>query len=587
MPSNMRTEIKTVNLPTSEGVPAPVTRCALYLRVSTDNQISDEGSIKSQEQRLRDVVRSRSSVQSPWEVVRVFKDEGKSGGSTEGRDEYQEMLLGVRFHKFDVIVCTEIARISRKLKDFIAFTDLLKEYDTKFIAISQAGIDTTAGPMGEMMMNLLAVLAEAEREWSRQRTSANLIARLRRGVYNGGGRMYGYIPDKKVDGGLRVHPEQATIVRFLYDEYLKGKSLRELQVILKEKGILIPEYISRRERHHAQRAWKVVHIRRVLRSPFYIAACEVTFRSQIRERAKLAHKKEWYQMKWEPIIDRPTWDAVQKRLSEGSRGGYVPKKGRDFEYLLGQLVTCGHCGIALQGAFGRSNKKAHKHFYYRHPRGTQKEDCKLRSYVSAKRLEGMVMDRIDELARNKELMARLVDEANKDSRQHIDDLKRRISVKEAEVRKHGETRNGIIDNIAKFTENEGADAMKRRLVEIASWISGCENDLKSLRQSLAESSDATINADEMALVLALSSKLMGKVPASLKRDILKVALTSATIYPDRFEILFFGDRKWIARNLAGLERGSRMLSDSKFSTPALLDWRAEMAPRGGFEPPTN
>lgn len=60
---------------------AEITRVALYTRVSTDIQAGkDEGSLDTQEARLRAYLASRPGRH---EVVQVFREEGASGKSLE------------------------------------------------------------------------------------------------------------------------------------------------------------------------------------------------------------------------------------------------------------------------------------------------------------------------------------------------------------------------------------------------------------------------------------------------------------------------------------------------------------------------
>src|SRR5262245_50133375 len=89
-------------------------RVALYTRVSTDNQLGDEGSLETQEARLRASVASR---QAPHLVARVFREEGASGKNLD-RPQLQEMLAAVRAGQVDMVMVTRLDRLSRSLLDF-------------------------------------------------------------------------------------------------------------------------------------------------------------------------------------------------------------------------------------------------------------------------------------------------------------------------------------------------------------------------------------------------------------------------------------------------------------------------------------
>src|ERR1700722_9272529 len=92
-------------------------KIGLYIRVSTEEQASNpEGSIKSQEQRLRQAVGFRNQEKPFGEVTRVFIDRAKSGKDTN-RPELQSLLSAIRAKEIDLVMVTELSRLSRSIKD--------------------------------------------------------------------------------------------------------------------------------------------------------------------------------------------------------------------------------------------------------------------------------------------------------------------------------------------------------------------------------------------------------------------------------------------------------------------------------------
>lgn len=70
-------------------------KIALYIRVSTEEQASNpEGSIKSQEQRLRAHVDLKNMDGIFGEVTQVYIDRAKSGKDTK-RSELQKLLAAI------------------------------------------------------------------------------------------------------------------------------------------------------------------------------------------------------------------------------------------------------------------------------------------------------------------------------------------------------------------------------------------------------------------------------------------------------------------------------------------------------------
>ncbi len=136
--------------------PAPdALRVALYTRVSTDNQMGDEGSLETQEARLRSSVASR---QAPHVVARVFREEGASGKNLD-RPRMQEMLAAVRAGQIDVVMVTRLDRLSRSLLDFYELHRAFEAKNVQFVSLNES-FDTSQ-PIGRAMLKLVLVFAVA------------------------------------------------------------------------------------------------------------------------------------------------------------------------------------------------------------------------------------------------------------------------------------------------------------------------------------------------------------------------------------------------------------------------------------------
>jgi DNA invertase Pin-like site-specific DNA recombinase len=98
-----------MNGPTSAGQPTKK-RAAIYARFSTDLQ--NERSIEDQ------VVLCRSyAAREDMEVVEVYDDRARSGGSIMGRDGLLRLMDRARDRVFDVIIVEALDRLSRDMED--------------------------------------------------------------------------------------------------------------------------------------------------------------------------------------------------------------------------------------------------------------------------------------------------------------------------------------------------------------------------------------------------------------------------------------------------------------------------------------
>ena len=138
-------------------------RVVIYARVSTLDQTVDNQLIE-----LRD-----HCSKMGWEVIKEYKDEGLSGTlSREKRPSFNEMIKDGYRKKFELVVCWDISRIGRSMKELIMFLSDMKDRDIGICSVRQ-GFDTST-TMGEMMFQFVGILSSWEREMIRERTLAGL-----------------------------------------------------------------------------------------------------------------------------------------------------------------------------------------------------------------------------------------------------------------------------------------------------------------------------------------------------------------------------------------------------------------------------
>ena len=138
-------------------------RVVIYARVSTLDQTVDNQLIE-----LRD-----HCSKMGWEVIKEYKDEGLSGTlSREKRPSFNEMIKDGYRRKFELVVCWDISRIGRSMKELIMFLSDMKDRDIGICSVRQ-GFDTSTS-MGEVMFQFVGILSSWEREMIRGRTLAGL-----------------------------------------------------------------------------------------------------------------------------------------------------------------------------------------------------------------------------------------------------------------------------------------------------------------------------------------------------------------------------------------------------------------------------
>ena len=140
-----------------------VRKVAIYSRVSTLDQTIDNQLLE-----LRD-----HCSKMGWEIVKEYADEGLSGAlSREKRPALNSLIKDAYRKKFDSVVCWDISRIGRSMKELVLFLSDMKDRDIGICSVRQ-GFDTSTS-MGEIMFQFVGILSSWEREMIRERTIAGL-----------------------------------------------------------------------------------------------------------------------------------------------------------------------------------------------------------------------------------------------------------------------------------------------------------------------------------------------------------------------------------------------------------------------------
>ena len=115
-----------------------------------------------------------------WEITKEYTDEGLSGTlSRSKRPAFNEMIKDAHRKKFDAVVCFDISRLGRSMKELILFLSDMKDRDVGIVSVRQ-GFDTSTS-MGEIMFQFVGILSSWEREMIRERTLAGLERARREG----------------------------------------------------------------------------------------------------------------------------------------------------------------------------------------------------------------------------------------------------------------------------------------------------------------------------------------------------------------------------------------------------------------------
>jgi DNA invertase Pin-like site-specific DNA recombinase len=148
------------------------TKVALYCRVSTSNKD------QTTENQLRELTAYCDRM--GYEVVKVYEDEVSGAKTRERRPAYNEMCKDAFLKKFDIIIGWDVSRFGRSMKEFISFLSDCDDRDIGVIAVKN-GLDSQSSS-GRMMLKMIGVMEEWNREMLIERTNAGLARTVANGT---------------------------------------------------------------------------------------------------------------------------------------------------------------------------------------------------------------------------------------------------------------------------------------------------------------------------------------------------------------------------------------------------------------------
>jgi site-specific DNA recombinase len=300
-------------------------KAVIYIRVSSEEQV-ENFSLKTQEEICR-----RDAKYKGYEVVEVFREEGKSAKTILGRPELLKLLDYCRKNKKEVraVFVYRLDRLSRQTSDFLA---LRQRFYGMGISLISASEPTGNSPTEKLLETVLASFAQHDNDVRSERTKNGMRARFLMGLVTNHVPL-GYINQ----GGYALKdPKTFDLYKKAWDLMATGtKSLREMKDLMREWGLPIA---GAQTVHH------------MFRNKFYMG---VLTSKMYPEEVKGQHT---------PMVTQEQFYKVQAVLDgRNNNPAKMPKYTRDHsDFPLRRIVCCSKCGTPFTGAWS----KFHKYAYY-------------------------------------------------------------------------------------------------------------------------------------------------------------------------------------------------------------------------------
>lgn len=306
---------------------------AAYARVSTGSD-EQKDSLNNQKKYYAEKISSNPN----YNFVGIFSDEAISG-TTDKRSGFQSMIRLAKLKQIDIIYTKSISRFSRNVVDLLHYCEVLKECGVNLI-FEENGIELL-NSTGSLLLTILGAVAQMEVENTSEHVSWTLQNKMRKGEIVGQPPL-GY---DIVDGKLVLNEEEAKIVRYIFDRYLRGAGSDTIALELEKMG-------AKTKQNNPK--WASSTVANILKNEKYTGTL---LQGKSFTVSPIGHKRKlnrgeatqyMFENDHEAIVSTEDWNKAQEilksrriTLEEGKARGTSHNSN---QYIFTSKLICGYCG---------------------------------------------------------------------------------------------------------------------------------------------------------------------------------------------------------------------------------------------------
>ena len=497
----------------------------------------------------------------------VYEDEGFSGGNLN-RPDFKKMMAAAKERKFKAIIVYRLDRISRNISDFSSLIEELARLDIAFVSIKEQF--DTGSPMGRAMMYIASVFSQLERETIAERIRDNMHELAKTGRWLGGTTPTGFESEGEekvaVDGKkkktfkLKLVPQEAEIVRMIYDLFSETNSLTMTEAELMKRRI-----VTRNGNYFTR-----FSIKAILQNPVYMIADQEAYDYLTEKETDLFSDKSEFDGKhgimaynrtdqekgkttqYNPVnewivavgkhpglIPGKTWVRVQEALEQNKSKAF--RRPKSNEALLTGLLYC-RCGNRMYPKLSkRRTADGDVIFTY---------VCKLkersqRSLCNNRNANGNTMDLavVEQVKRLNDHNAEFIDQMEKSrkfytgNRVQYEEQLAALQKDKAEVEKKIE---GLVDSLIELGDSAAKVRVAKRIEALTAESDALETRIQELIALTSQHAMSDIEFDVLRQLLSMFQENIDDMPLEQKRAAIRTVVRKVIWDGVNAHIVLFG-----------------------------------------------
>ncbi|MBQ6502184.1 MAG: recombinase family protein [Mogibacterium sp.] len=504
-------------------------KCYIYTRVSTAAQ-TEGYSLEAQQERLREYADYKN-----LEIAGEYCDAGKSGKSIVGRPAFLQMLDDISSEKDNIsfVLVFKLSRFGRNAADILKSLQLLEDYEVDLICVEDA-IDSST-PGGKLTLTILSAVAEIERENINVQFMAGKMQKILNGGWPGGPAPYGY---RSVNKELVVEPEEAEIVKLIFDRYIQDDgTLNGVAIWLNNNGY---SRISKGE----VKPFTYDFIVNVLDNPTYHGKINYFRRTNIKGIRKNPKDAVEVDGIHEAIIDEDLWQQAREKR-EASSGRQEKVDEPDRVSLLSGLIKCPACGnglIATKNKHVNKNRGGHYktiHYYScRYYRKSAGRTCEFKHTYNQAKIDSAVFEIVSNLAAHPAFEKAMAMAAGGDESVEAYEKRMKEIRKDLYHQEHEKNRVGAeLDNLDVLSDDYDTEyeRIQAEMDDIYDRIESLELSLKKIKKKCSEARQGVSSIEGIKKILKNFGKFYEKLTSEEQRELYRQFIERIEVYPEEQE----------------------------------------------------